>query len=635
MQRKHKLNVGYILVVIWLLLLFHALFAPLSRQAELSYSQFEQYLDEDRINRVEVDEQFIRGEFNSDINGKTSFITPRLDPALAEKLAEYDVEYTGIISSNFLSNIISWIAPALVFVLVWLFVFRRFAERQGFGGMMNIGKSNAQVLVEKHTGVSFRDVAGVDEAKTELQEIVQFLKEPQHFTKLGAHVPKGILLVGPPGTGKTLIARALAGEAGVPFFSISGSEFIEMFVGVGAARVRDLFEQAKIHAPAIIFIDEMDALGRARGLGPISGGHNESEQTLNQLLSEMDGFNSSTGVIILAATNRPEILDPALLRAGRFDRQVMMERPDKNGREQILRIHTKNIRLDQILKLADVAALTTGFSGADLANLANEAAIIATRRNAEKVTLDDFVNAIERIVAGLEKRSRLIDPLEKNIVAHHEMGHALVAMTLHPDQTIQKVSVIPRGIGSLGYTIQRPAEDRYLISKSELENRLAVLLAGRAAEQLIFQDITTGAADDLVKATDIARAMVMEYGMSDNIGLLTLEKRKNFLLDMEKHFVTSEDYGPDIAQQVTTAIMKFLEDSYDKACAILQANLPLLKESATQLFQEETFNEQKMLSYRERLKPGCSTRSKSPQKTNQNPVSHKSGSSRNPVARHL
>jgi len=383
MQRKHKLNVGYILVVIWLLLLFHALFAPLSRQAELSYSQFEQYLDEDRINRVEVDEQFIRGEFNSDINGKTSFITPRLDPALAEKLAEYDVEYTGIISSNFLSNIISWIAPALVFVLVWLFVFRRFAERQGFGGMMNIGKSNAQVLVEKHTGVSFRDVAGVDEAKTELQEIVQFLKEPQHFTKLGAHVPKGILLVGPPGTGKTLIARALAGEAGVPFFSISGSEFIEMFVGVGAARVRDLFEQAKIHAPAIIFIDEMDALGRARGLGPISGGHNESEQTLNQLLSEMDGFNSSTGVIILAATNRPEILDPALLRAGRFDRQVMMERPDKNGREQILRIHTKNIRLDQILKLADVAALTTGFSGADLANLANEAAIIATRRNAE------------------------------------------------------------------------------------------------------------------------------------------------------------------------------------------------------------------------------------------------------------
>jgi len=635
MLRKHKLNFGYVLVAIWLVLLFQALFAPFSRQAELSYSQFEQYLEEDRIKRVEVDDQFIRGEFNSDIDGKTSFITPRLDPALAEKLAEYDVEYTGTVSSNFLGNIISWIAPALVFVLVWLFVFRRFAERQGFGGMMNIGKSNAQVLVEKNTGVSFRDVAGVDEAKTELKEIVQFLKEPQRFTKLGAHVPKGILLVGPPGTGKTLIARALAGEAGVPFFSISGSEFIEMFVGVGAARVRDLFEQAKTHAPAIIFIDEMDALGRARGLGPISGGHNESEQTLNQLLSEMDGFNSSTGVIILAATNRPEILDPALLRAGRFDRQVMMERPDKNGREQILQVHTKNIRLDKMLKLADVAALTTGFSGADLANLANEAAIIATRRNAQKVTLDDFVNAIERIVAGLEKRSRLIDPVEKKIVAYHEMGHALVAMTLHPDETIQKVSVIPRGIGSLGYTIQRPAEDRYLISKSELENRLAVLLAGRAAEQLIFQDITTGAADDLVKATDIARAMVMEYGMSDTLGLLALEKRKNFFLDMEKRYVTSEDYGPDIAQQVTTAIMKFLDDSYENACAILKSNLSLLKESATQLIQEETFNEQNMQSYRQRLKPDFSTLSKSQQKANENPMPHKSGTTGNRVSRQL
>ena len=601
MERKHKLNFSYVLVAIWLVLLFQVWFGPQSRQADLSYSQFEQYLADGSIRRVEIDDLYIRGEFTTAIDGKTTFITPRLEVDLAEKLAQYDVEYSGVVSNTLLSNLVSWIAPALIFVLVWLFVFRRFADRQGLGGMMNIGKSKAKVLVEKHTGVTFNDVAGVDEAKAELQEVVQFLKEPDRFNRLGAHIPKGVLLVGPPGTGKTLIARALAGEAGVPFFSISGSEFIEMFVGVGAARVRDLFEQAKTHAPAIIFIDELDALGRARGLGPISGGHDEREQTLNQLLSEMDGFNPAAGVIILAATNRPEILDPALLRAGRFDRQVLVDRPDKTGREQILRVHVKNIKLDAALNLADVAALTTGFSGADLANLANEAAIIATRRDADTVTMDDFVNAIERIVAGLEKRNRLIDPAEKNIVAHHEMGHALVAMTLHPTQAIQKVSVIPRGIGSLGYTIQRPTEDRYLISKTELENRLAILLAGRAAEQLIFDEITTGAADDLVKATDIARAMVMEYGMSDAIGLLTMEKRKNYFLDLEQDYESGDDYGPDTAQRVTAAIMEFLNAAYGKATAILQSNRALLEAAAVELCQAETFNEVKMREFKGRL----------------------------------
>lgn len=601
-KKKHQLNFGYVLVAMWLVLLFQYWLGPLSQRADLSYSQFEQYLEEGRISRVAIDEQFIRGEFTTAIDGKTTFVTPRLEVELAEKLARYDVDYSGVVRNNLLGNLISWFAPALVFVLVWLFVFRRFAERQGLGGMMNIGKSKAQVLVEKRTGVTFSDVAGVDEAKEELMEVVQFLKEPERYNRLGAHIPKGVLLVGPPGTGKTLIARAVAGEAGVPFFSISGAEFIEMFVGVGAARVRDLFEQAKAMAPAIIFIDELDALGRARGIGPLTGGHDEREQTLNQLLSEMDGFNPASGVIILAATNRPEILDPALLRAGRFDRQVLVDRPDKQGREQILAVHAKKIKLAAEVNLNDVAALTTGFSGADLANLVNEAAIMATRRDAEKVSMDDFVNAIERIVAGLEKRNRLIDPREKNIVAHHEMGHALVAMSLNPDQAIQKVSVIPRGIGSLGYTIQRPSEDRYLVSKTELENRLAVLLGGRAAEQLIFNEVTTGAADDLVKATDTARSMVMQYGMSEAIGLLTIEKHHNYFLDQQE-YESGDDFGPDTAQKITSAISGFLDAAFTRSTAILQANRALLEEAAAELCQVETFNEEKMQAFRKRLKP--------------------------------
>ncbi|MEX2367262.1 MAG: ATP-dependent zinc metalloprotease FtsH, partial [Pseudohongiellaceae bacterium] len=550
MEKKHQLNFGYILIAIWLVLLFQLYFGPASRQADITYSQFEQYLDNGRIQRVAIDEQYIRGDFTEQIDGKTGFITPRMEIDLADKLADYNVEYTGVVTNNFITNLMSWFAPVFIFALVWLFIFRKFASKQGLGGMMNIGKTKAQVLVEKNTGVSFTDVAGVDEAKDELIEVVQFLKAPEKFNKLGAHIPKGVLLVGPPGTGKTLIARAVAGEANVPFFSISGAEFIEMFVGVGAARVRDLFEQAKAHAPAIIFIDELDALGRARGLGPQMGGHDEREQTLNQLLSEMDGFNPADGVIILAATNRPEILDAALLRAGRFDRQVLVDRPDKTGREQILRVHSRKITLDRTVNLADVAALTTGFSGADLANLVNEAAIMATRRKGQSVTMDDFVSAIERIIAGLEKRNKLIDPQEKNIVAHHEMGHAIVAMTLNPDQVIQKVSVIPRGIGALGYTIQRPSDDRFLQSRHELQNRMAILFAGRAAEKLIFNEVTTGAADDLAKATDIARAMVMQYGMAEETGLLSMEQKKNYFLEQQYGQNQGiESYGPEMAQK--------------------------------------------------------------------------------------
>lgn len=600
MEKKHQLNFTYFIVAVWVVLLFQLYFGPASRQADISYSQFEQYLENDQVARVAVDERFIRGEFVNPVEGKTTFVTPRMEVDLAEKLADYGVDYSGVVTNNFVSNLISWFAPALIFIALWLLVFRNFANKQGLGGMMNIGKTKAQVLVQKDTGVKFSDVAGVDEAKDELQEVVNFLKEPEKFNRLGAHIPKGLLLVGPPGTGKTLIAKAVAGEAGVPFFSISGAEFIEMFVGVGAARVRDLFEQAKSHAPAIIFIDELDALGRARGAGPLIGGHDEREQTLNQLLSEMDGFNPADGVIILAATNRPEILDAALLRAGRFDRQVLVDRPDKVGREQILKVHIKKIVLAPEVKLADVAALTTGFTGADLANLVNEATIVATRRQADAVNMDDFVSAIERIVAGLEKRNRLIDPQEKNIVAHHEMGHALVAMSMFPDQAIQKVSVIPRGIGSLGYTIQRPSEDRYLLSKTELNRRIAVLLAGRAAEQLIFNESTTGAADDLVKASDIARSMVMQYGMAEEIGLLSMERQRNVFLDQQQ-YLPHEDYGPEMAGKVTGAISGILNHAFSTATGILRDNEVLLRQSAEQLVFDETFNETKMQEIKNKL----------------------------------
>ena len=467
-----------------------------------------------------------------DVRGKTVIVATRVEPDLAERLSQYDVPYTRVVESTFLRDVLSWVLPALVFFGVWFFLFRRFAEKQGMGGFMSIGKSRAKVYVEKDTGVTFADVAGVDEAKAELQEVVDFLKNPQDYGRLGARMPKGVLLVGPPGTGKTLLAKAVAGEAGVPFFSISGSEFVEMFVGVGAARVRDLFEQAREKAPAIIFIDELDALGRARGAaGPI-GGHDEREQTLNQLLVELDGFDTSAGLVLLAATNRPEILDPALLRAGRFDRQVLVDRPDKKGRVEILKVHVKKITLAPDVDLEQVAALTPGFSGADLANLVNEAALVATRRSADAVTLEDFTAAIERIVAGLEKKNRVLNPKEREIVAYHEMGHALVALALPGTDPVHKVSIIPRGIGALGYTIQRPTEDRFLMTREELENKITVLLGGRAAEKLVFGQLSTGAADDLAKVTDIARDMVTRYGMDEELGYVAYEAQRPRFLDM-------------------------------------------------------------------------------------------------------
>jgi cell division protease FtsH len=599
MEKKQQFNFWYFLIALWGVLLFQSYFGPASRQADISYSQFESYLEGGRIRRIAIDEQYIRGEFTQPIDGKSTFITPRLEPALADKLVQYDVEFTGVIRNTFVANLISWVAPAAIFLAMWLFVFRKMADRQGLGGMMNIGKTNTRVLVEKNTGVTFDDVAGVDEAKEELLEVVNFLKESSRYSRLGARIPKGVLLVGPPGTGKTLLARAVAGQAGVPFYSISGSEFIEMFVGVGAARVRDLFNQAKEHAPAIIFIDELDALGRARGMGNVGGGHDEREQTLNQLLAEMDGFSPSSGVIILAATNRPEILDPALLRAGRFDRQVLVDKPDKIGRIQILTVHVKKIHINASVELGTIASLTTGFSGADLANLVNEAALLATRHNAEKVGMEDFTQAIERIVAGLEKRNRLINGHEKQVVAHHESGHALVGMYLTPEQPIHKVSIIPRGIGTLGYTIQRPTEDRFLISSRELCNKLAVLLAGRAAEQLAFGEVTTGAADDLAKATDIAHAMVTRYGMSEEIGLMALDEKHPLFL--ETGVVSTVDYGDEVARKVNSAVRRLLDSAYAEAEDILRRNEVLLHEMADQLIREETLGESALQDLRKRL----------------------------------
>ncbi|NDC25452.1 MAG: ATP-dependent zinc metalloprotease FtsH, partial [Proteobacteria bacterium] len=466
--------------------------------------------------------------------------------------------------NTLMRDILSWILPVFVFFGLWMLLMRRMGGRGGMGGgLMSVGQSRAKIYVEKDTKTTFKDVAGVEEAKEELKEVVDFLKDPKSFGRLGARVPKGVLLVGPPGTGKTLFAKAVAGEAGVPFFSISGSEFVEMFVGVGAARVRDLFEQARKKAPCIIFIDELDALGRARSAGGFSAGNDEKEQTLNQLLVELDGFDSSSGIVVLAATNRPEILDPALLRAGRFDRQILVDRPDKKGRLEILQVHSGKIKLDPTVSLEQVASLTPGFTGADLANLANEAALVATRRKAEQVTLSDFTAAIERMVAGLEKKNRLLSPLERKVVAHHEMGHALVAFALPGSDPVHKVSIIPRGMGALGYTLQRPAEDRYLMTLNELKNKMAVLLGGRAAEKLIFNHFSTGAADDISRATDIARNMAMRYGMDSHLGSVTYDNETGgFLGGAGVNPFQYRRYSEDTAREIDVSVKETVNQAF-------------------------------------------------------------------------
>ncbi|QOG08507.1 ATP-dependent zinc metalloprotease FtsH [Aureimonas sp. OT7] len=595
MNKKTQFNIWYWIAAFFIMLAFQYLFTTATQVAQIPYSQFETYLDQNRIAEVAVSDRFIQGRFTEPVDGRPMFVTTRVEPDLARRLQEHGVVVTGQIESTFLRDLLSWVLPVALFVGIWMFMLRRMGGGLG-GGLMQIGKSKAKVYVQSDTGVTFADVAGVDEAKDELKEIVDFLKDPQGYGRLGGRMPKGILLVGPPGTGKTLLARAVAGEAGVPFFSISGSEFVEMFVGVGAARVRDLFEQARAKAPAIIFIDELDALGRARGIGPMAGGHDEKEQTLNQLLVELDGFDSSTGLVLLAATNRPEILDPALLRAGRFDRQVLVDRPDKAGRVQILNVHLKKARLAPDVEPEKIAALTPGFTGADLANLVNEATLLATRRKADAVTMDDFNNAVERIVAGLEKRNRLLNPKEREIVAYHEMGHALVAMALPGVDPVHKVSIIPRGIGALGYTIQRPTEDRFLMTLEELQDKMAVLLGGRAAEKIVFGHLSTGAADDLAKVTDIARAIVTRYGMSEKLGHVALEKdRRSFLATDQPYYGPQErSYSDKTAAAVDEEVRRVVDETFDRTVDLLTQRRDLLERTARRLLEKETLDEREI-----------------------------------------
>jgi cell division protease FtsH len=575
-------------------MVIQAVFASYTQIAQIPYSEFEDDLKAGSITEVRVSGNYVQGTFKApDKNGHTNFITTRVAPEMAQELEKYNVKFAGAIESTFLRDLLSWVIPVALFAAVWMFIYRRFASQQGFGGLMSVGRSKAKVFVETDTKTTFADVAGVDEAKAELQEIVAFLKDPASYGRLGGRVPKGVLLVGPPGTGKTLLARAVAGEANVPFFSINGSEFVEMFVGVGAARVRDLFEQAHQKAPCIIFIDELDALGRARGASPYGGGHDEKEQTLNQLLSELDGFDTRAGMVLLAATNRPEILDPALLRAGRFDRQVLVDRPDKIGRVQILQVHVKKIHMAADVDLGTVAALTPGFTGADLANLVNEAALLATRRGAESVTLADFTAAMERIVAGLEKKNRLLNPHEREVVAHHEMGHTLVALSLPGTDTVHKVSIIPRGIGSLGYTIQRPTEDRYLMTRQELENKMAVLLGGRASETIVFGELSTGASDDLAKVTDIARSLVTRYGMTEELGLVVYEKSPHSFLGGEPQQMTylERSYSEATAREIDAAVKAIVDAAFRRTLTLLREQRDTLERGARLLLEHETLDE--------------------------------------------
>ncbi|TYR36096.1 ATP-dependent zinc metalloprotease FtsH [Mesorhizobium microcysteis] len=607
MDKKTQFNIWYWIAAFLGLMVFQYLFAAATQVAQIPYSEFQTYLTQGRIAEVAVSDRFIQGRFTEPVDGRPMFITTRVEADLARDLQQHDVVVTGQIESTFLRDLLSWVVPVALFVGLWMFILRRMGGGMG-GGLMQIGKSKAKVYVQTDTGVTFADVAGVDEAKAELQEIVDFLKDPKEYGRLGGRMPKGVLLVGPPGTGKTLLARAVAGEAGVPFFSISGSEFVEMFVGVGAARVRDLFEQARAKAPAIIFIDELDALGRARGIGPMAGSHDEKEQTLNQLLVELDGFDPSSGLVLLAATNRPEILDPALLRAGRFDRQVLVDRPDKQGRIAILHVHMKKAKLAPDVSPEQIAALTPGFTGADLANLVNEATLLATRRKADAVTMEDFNNAIERIIAGLEKRNRLLNPREREIVAYHEMGHALVAMALPGVDPVHKVSIIPRGIGALGYTIQRPTEDRFLMTREELANKMAVLLGGRAAEWIVFEHLSTGAADDLVKVTDIARAMVTRYGMTERLGHVALEKdRRSFLTTDQPYYGPQErDYSDETAAAVDEEVKRIVEETFGRTVALLQERREILEKSSRLLLERETLDEEEL---REILRKDVKSRS--------------------------
>ncbi len=556
-----------------------------SEVKNIPYSEFKELITKGKVSDLVIDAETIQGTLTLDNGKKTKFISSRVeDPDLVKDLQKYNIKFSGYYENKIIKAIISWVLPFAIIILIWNLLMRRMGGAPS--SVLNFGKSKGKIYGENEIKITFDDVAGVDEAKEELKEIIDYLKTPEKFLNIGGRIPRGILLVGPPGTGKTLLAKAVAGEAKVPFFSMSGSDFVEMFVGVGASRVRDLFAQAQEKAPCIIFIDELDALGKARGMNPLSS-HDEREQTLNQLLSEMDGFDTKAGVVIMAATNRPEILDPALLRAGRFDRHILVDRPDIKGREAILQVHMKNVKVAKNVDIKVIAARTPGFVGADLANLINEAALLAARKGKTSVTMEEFEEAIDRVVAGLEKKQRVMSKKEKEIVAYHETGHALMAEFLETTDQVHKISIIPRGISALGYTLQLPTEDRYLMTRKELLDRLGVLLGGRVAEEIIFNEISTGAQNDLARATDIAKSMVKEYGMSEKLGYMTFEKeRRPLFLDINPSF-GAKDYSEETAREIDNEVRKIIEESYQRVKTILNDKKELLKKVAQTLLEKE------------------------------------------------
>jgi cell division protease FtsH len=585
MPMRARFSLGYFIVALLLMILIQNIFLAETIQ-RIPYSEFKDLLRNGKVESVTLSQDEIRGvlkEGQEGERGTRHFLTIRVqDPDLVNELEQHGVKYSGRYESTWVTTLLSWVVPIVIFFGVWSLIFRRMSPG---GTVMTIGRSKAKIYGENEVKVTFNDVAGVQEAKDELVEIVEFLRNPKKFQRLGGKIPKGVLLVGPPGTGKTLLARAVAGEAKVPFFSINGSEFVEMFVGVGASRVRDLFAQAQSIAPCIVFIDELDALGKARGANPLVG-HDEREQTLNQLLVEMDGFDSRKGVIILAATNRPEILDPALMRPGRFDRQVLVDRPDLNGREAILRLHAQQVRMGPRVDLRTIAQRTPGFVGADLANVVNEAALLAARKDKDAVEMEDFEEAIDRVVAGLEKKNRILSDKEKEIVAYHESGHALVAASLPNADPVHRISIVPRGIAALGYTLQLPTEDRYLMTRSELLDKLAVLFGGRVAEELVFDEISTGAHNDLTRATDIARRMVIEYGMSPKFGPLAFEAKRGPVF-LDGGLAAPKEYSEETAREIDQEVARIIQETYARVRDLLTKRRDDLERLARRLLDKE------------------------------------------------